>query len=128
VTSGVPQGSVLGPLFFLIFINDLPDYLMKQHSLSFSPVKLFADDLKTYRQVNTLPDAIHFQLLINSIVEWCQVWQLTINTSKCQILHLGKSNSSYSYHLLGHILPNPDLILDLGIHINKTLSFFLTLL
>jgi len=124
VTSGVPQGSVLGPLLFLMFVNDLPDYLIKTHSLTSSPVKLFADNIKAYQQVNTLSDAIFFQILINSIVSWCKYWQLSINVSKCQIIHLGKSNSLYTYHLSGEVLPNPALISDLGVKIDRTLSFF----
>ena len=87
VISGVPQGSVLGPLLFLMFINDLPCQIATTNH----PVKLFADDIKIYSVVNTILDALTFQLLINSIDDWCNIWQLKINVSKSLILHLGSS-------------------------------------
>jgi len=93
VTSGVPQGSVLGALLFLLFINDLPEYVSYNIPHA-AEVKLFADDIKAYSQINSLSDALLFQVLVNVIAEWCQVWQLTINSSKSQVLHLGNSNYS----------------------------------
>jgi len=123
VISGVPQGSVLGPLLFIIFINDLPDYLISKHSLLLSPVKLFADDLKMFKTKNSLADAFHFQALLNTILDWCRIWQLTINVEKCQILHLGKLNGRYSYGLNNLEIPNPPLVNDLGLLVDESLSF-----
>jgi len=88
VTSGVPQGSVLGHLLFLIFVNDLLLYLQNACHTSNS-VKLFADDIKTYRVVNSPLEAIEFQLHINLIEEWFVNWPLTVNIKKCIIVHLG---------------------------------------
>jgi len=124
VTSGVPQGSVLGSLLFLMFVNDLFHYLSFNNFLTFSPVKLFADDIKAYWHVNTLSDAIFFQAIINSIVDWCHLWQLAINPSKCQILHLGKANLPYSYDISNKVLPDPVLALDLGVQIDNNLTLF----
>ncbi|XP_075167423.1 uncharacterized protein LOC142239520 [Haematobia irritans] len=75
--SGVPQGSVLGPLLFNLFINDLPE------SISFSNTLLYADDLKLFKCVNSLLDAIHLQCDLNSIVNWCEINHMSLNVRKC---------------------------------------------
>ena len=85
VISGVPQGSVLGPLFFLLFINDLPQFLISKHSLQYSPIKLFANDAELCHTVNCISDALFLQSLLNSLHEWCETWQLSINSDKCQV-------------------------------------------
>ena len=123
VRSGVPQGSVLGPLLFNIFANDLPQYLMTTHSLPLSPVKLFADDVKMYRIVNCLNDAVYFQSLINSINSWCTESLLTINAEKCFIMHLGKTNPHFAYGLNSTKLPTTSLIKDLGVVFDPSLTF-----
>ena len=74
VLSGVPQGSILGPLLFLVFIHDLPS------SLSFVFPYLFADDTKFLGSSNA---SSHTQADINSLVSWCQKWNITLIMSKC---------------------------------------------
>ena len=81
VLSGVPQGSILGPLLFLLFINDITDYFSE--SLS---VKLFADDLKIYMEINTFSDIDVFQTGIDSIADWASRWQLKLASAKCQFI------------------------------------------
>ena len=81
VTSGVPQGSVLGPTLFIYFINDLPD-----EAESF--IKIFADDTKAYTSINTEEDQKRLQRTINNMVEWTNKWLLKFNNEKCKILHL----------------------------------------
>jgi len=88
VKSGVPQGRALGPLLFLLFINDLPTYLSSLNALHSSHIKLFADDIKAYSIVNSLQQALSFQVLINSIEGWCCDWQLRINIGKSIIVHV----------------------------------------
>ncbi len=123
VLSGVPQGSVLGPLLFIIFMNDLPDFLILNHSSCHPPLKLFADDLKTYYTINSLKDALYFQSFLNTICVWCNVWQLSLNTDKCELLHLGKTNLNFCYGLFGVLLPSPSRVRDLGVLIDSSLNF-----
>jgi len=123
ILSGVPQGSVLGPLLFNIFINDLPFYIMEHHGLSSPPLRLFADDIKTYRTVNCLQDALTLQSFLNSISAWCKDSQLKINVQKCFVLHLGPSNNHFVYGFDGVIIPTTELMKDLGVYIEPNLSF-----
>ena len=83
VISGIPQGSVLGPLLFVIYINDLPDVVC-------SNVLLFADDTKIFRQVATKDDALQLQEDIDALARWSDDWLLKFNIKKCHILTLGK--------------------------------------
>ena len=72
-TSGVPQSSHLGPILFLLFINDLPDRIIYSKSL------LFADDLKFFRTVSNINDCFLLQLDINAVVDWCVANNLQLN-------------------------------------------------
>ena len=69
VTSGIPQGSVVGPLLFITFINDLPDILQ-------SPVYLFADDTKIFRLIRTQEDTKALQLDLDRLSNWTNTWLL----------------------------------------------------
>jgi len=84
---------------------------------------LFADDIKTYRIANSIADAVEFQHLINLIDEWCSLWQLVVNINESFILHLGISNENYLYNLSWITLPSPSIVSDLGVAIDKSLSF-----
>ena len=81
--SGVPQGSVLGPLLFLIFINDLEDNTT-------GSVLKFADDTKIFRQVRDTRDNIRMQIDLDQLVEWAEKWQMQFNVSKCKVMYVGK--------------------------------------
>ena len=91
VTSGVPQGSVLGPTLFIYFINDLPNVINDAN------VKVFADDTKVYKSINNNEDSEILQKAIDSMYHWTQKWLLKFNKEKSKILHLGKNNPCYSY-------------------------------
>ena len=112
VTSGVPQGSVLGPLLFLLYINDLPENLKNL-------VSLFADDLKMYgrssmREIN--------QNDINKLEFWQNDWLLFFNTkdNKCKVMHVGKGNPCHEYYLQGKQLPTIEIEKDLGVTISSS--------
>ena len=81
-SSGVPQGSVLGPVLFLIVINDIPDILN-------CTVKLFADDTKLYSMTNTPDQKAQLQENIFTACEWATTWQMTFNMKKCKSMHMG---------------------------------------
>ena len=79
VVSGVPQGSVLGPLLFLLFINDLPDKIV-------SNTRLFADDCIVYRQINRPEDCLTLQGDLNTLAEWESNWGMAFHPQKCSVL------------------------------------------
>lgn len=115
VTSGVPQGSVLGPTLFIYFINDLPTVVSVF-------LKIFADDTKIYYPIRSLLDRDVLQQTIECLVEWSKIWQLEFNGGKCKVLHIGKHNPNYSYFIsedgvrkeLESILSEKDL----GVHVD----------
>ncbi len=106
-----------------MFMNDLPTFLISKFTASHPSLKLFADDLKTFYIVNSLNDALYFQSFLNSILEWCDQWQLSLNANKCELLHLGKSNFLFNYGLNGHLLPSSSRARDLGVLIDSSLTF-----
>ena len=78
VLSSVPQGSVLGPLLFNIYVNDMPNCVN-------SPILQFADDVKMFRAIGGAADFQQLQVDINSFVNWSIKWQLKFNVSKCNL-------------------------------------------
>ena len=94
MSSGVPQGSVLGPLLFIIFINDLPEAVK-------CGVKLYADDTKIYYIVNSIINSEELQQEINQLYEWSVIWQLEFHPDKCHVVHIGKKNIGASYFMAG---------------------------
>ena len=86
VTSGVPQGSVLGPILFLVFINDLPDGIR-------SKVRLFANDTAVYLAVSNLEDAKQLQEDLGRLGDWSLKWDMEFNPSKCPVIHVTRSKS-----------------------------------
>jgi len=85
VTSGVPQGSVLGPLLFMLYINDITDGLQ-------STLEMLADDSKLYRIIKTPRDIEILQDDLNYISNWSKLWLLKFNTFKCIVIHLGRGD------------------------------------
>ena len=116
VISGVPQGSVLGPLLFAIFINDLPS-LMKNRVL------LFADDTKVYSSISHDNPTSSMQDDINTCIGWAEVGQLPFNISKCKLLHIGQNNPRYCYKMNGVDIIKVNEEKDLGVVINCNLKF-----
>ena len=116
VSSGIPQGSVLGPTLFVLFINDLPNCVT-------STIKLFADDAKLYRAVSTSDDSECLQKDLDALANWTQKWLLPFNTSKCSVLHLGSGNPKVTYNISGVVLEQASVEKDLGVLIDEQLKF-----
>ena len=121
VTSGVPQGSVLGPTLFIYYINDLPNVVDN------SSIKIFADDTKVYKAINSENDIKDLQTAIDAMFQWTQKWLLQFNQEKCKVLHLGKNYPKHKY-TIGNIdnktiLDETDLEKDLGVLIDTDLNF-----
>jgi hypothetical protein len=93
VLSGVPQGSVLGPTLFLIFINDID----RAVDVTSTVLLKFADDTKVARVVESEEQREELQSAINKLVKWSEEWQMMFNAGKCHILHLGGRNAMYEY-------------------------------
>ena len=97
VLSGVPQGTVLGPLLFLVHINDLPDAVR-------SKVRLFADDCLLYRKIKTAKDQEELQNDLSKLEIWAKNWGMKFNAKKCYILSISNKGKSKFYELDNYIL------------------------
>ena len=96
VISGVPQGSVLGPLLFVIFINDIDNF-----TRNISIMLKFADDTKLGNVASGVGDCENLQQTINELLVWAETWCMKFNTAKCKVLHLGRTNSHHIYNMNG---------------------------
>jgi len=119
VRSGIPQGSVMGPVLFVLFINDLPDQLE-------SRVLMYADDTKIYAKVNNEAEQNRLQDDLANVLRWAEKWQLRFNLEKCKVMHYGRSNQNYSYNMCEQPLMRMQVTeeeKDLGILFTKDLKF-----
>ena len=116
VTSGVPQGSVLGPLLFTIFINDIDNAV---DTINCFLLK-FADDTKGVRVVNSEADALKLQEDLDSLYSWSVDWQILFNLDKCHVLHFGNNNPNHNYFINGHQLSTVEEEKDLGVYITNS--------
>ena len=118
VKSGVPQGSVLGPLLFLIFINDLAENTT-------SSVRLFADDCVMYRPIRHANDCEALQEDLNKLHDWEERWQLRCNATKCNILratHARKKIITKTYKLNGVSLAETSSTTYLGVELSADMK------
>ena len=118
VDSGVPQGTVLGPLLFLLFINDLPSVLDPG-----TAVRLFADDCLVYRSIDSEQDQLLLQQDLDALNLWGQCWGMRFNTKKCQVMHIGKQSRHHFYQLNNEILTTATEVKYLGITLTDDLKW-----
>ena len=111
VKSGVPQGSVIGPLLFLLFINDMPNEMNCN-------IQLFADDANILKTVDNEEDHQDLAKYLDNLENWARLWQMRFN-----VLHLGSRNPRYDYNLGDLILEAATEEKDLGVIIDEKLKF-----
>lgn len=119
VTSGVPQGSHLGPILFNIFINSISE------CFKYSEFQLFADDLKLYKCINSLQDCLELQEDVDRLNNYCISNDLHLNINKCYLVRFTRNRKliQYNYHITGNILEVKNTIRDLGIIYDSKLMF-----
>ena len=118
VISGIPQVSVLGPMLFICFINDLPKNVKTN-------VFIFADDTKLFATVPENNAALQQDL--SNLQNWSEKWQLCFNTTKCKVMHLGNQAEPSDYFMLANnelnTLETVHMEKDLGVNVDDELNF-----
>nr|XP_047129564.1 uncharacterized protein LOC124809495 [Hydra vulgaris] len=84
----VPQGSVFGPLLFILYINDLPDYITHH-------IKIYADDCKIIAVLKSDKDKTTLKIDIDNLVDRSHKWNMPLNFDKCKVMHVGRGNSKF---------------------------------
>ena len=120
VTSGIPHGSVLGPVLFIIYINDLP-------KSCYCSTLLFADDTKVFYQVKSTADCEKLQVDLNHLQSWADSWQLCFHPQKCKVMRIGNGHPEFTYQMTVDGLPT-DLDTthtekDLGVYVDDKYKF-----
>ena len=116
VPCSVPQGSVLGPILFIIYINDIDGCIEDIIALLLK----FADDTKVIKRISTVADNLALQDVINNLMAWARKWQMSFNVGKCKILHLGNNNPQFVYNMEGVTLNVTSNQKDLGVFVDQS--------
>jgi len=117
VISGVPQGSVLGPILFLIFINDM-DKDLGSHIIKFAD----DSDTKVFCGISEVQDCEILQKDLASLQKWTEDWLMQFNVEKCKVMHIGRHNPEFRYTLLDKQLETVNEEKDLGVLISDDLK------
>ena len=120
LTSGVIQGSCLGPLLFVLYINDVVEVFSNGIKC-----KLYADDVKLYTVITTEADSAALQNALDKLHIWSDTWQLNISSTKCSILEVGNKNRypNVDYFLHNSSVNKANICKDLGVIIDQRLTF-----
>jgi hypothetical protein len=117
VLSGVPQGSVLGPILFLVFINKLDTMA----HLS-TEIKKFVDDTKLGQVIRSQRDSICLQECLDKMTKWAEEWGMAFNVGKCKVMHVGPRNLGYEYSMGGTVLKTTVEERDIGVTVSSSLK------
>jgi hypothetical protein len=117
VLSGVPQGSVLGPILFLIFINDLGRVARMIDAL-----RKFADDTKLGQRAETMQERESMQEALDNLCQWADTWGMQFNVGKCKVMHFGHRNLRHKYKMNGQELQETEEEVDIGVMVTKDLK------
>ena len=118
VTSGVPQGTVLGPLLFLLFISDLPTVLDPS-----TRCRLFADDCLVYQVINSIDDQLQLQKYFAALEKWSHQWGMHLNAKKCKVMMISRRKPLDKFYELNNtILDRVSSCTYLGVTISNTQS------
>lgn len=122
VTSGVPQGSKIGPTLFIMYINDIFE------CIHHSEILLFADDCKIFKEINTDIDCQQLQDDFNRLIEWCKIWKMKLHPDKCVFMNFTMKRSNdvmFDYSLGESSLNRVYEMKDLGVYFTPNLNFSL---
>jgi Reverse transcriptase (RNA-dependent DNA polymerase) len=119
--SGVPQGSHLGPLFFIIDINDVFQIFNDSRVQAFG----YADDLKIFMTIKSLNDCLILQRNLDNLMNWCVVNKFDLNASKCKTITFGRGANTidFQYKIGDNVLENVDKMKDLGVWMDERMTF-----
>ena len=117
VLSGVPQGSVLGPIMFIIYINDLDDA-----TSNIDVINKFADDTKIGHVICSEKDQQDMQKCLDNLCEWAHVWGMKFNEKKCSVIHFGRNNPQFDYTMNNIPLCKSQEERDVGVKITSSLK------
>ena len=111
----MPQGSVLGPCLFVIYINHIDDAVS-------SKILKFGDDTKITASISSVEERTILQTDLTRLMEWSETWQMKFNVNKFKVMHYGFNNPSYEYSMNDEVLIDTEEERDLGVTIHKSLK------
>ena len=117
VKSGVPQGSLLGPVLFSVYLNDI-DLIVELITLLIK----FADDTKLAHEIRNEEDRKLLQQCLDELMAWAARWGMAFNTAKCKVMHVGRHNPQFDYKMGDHTLEKTTVERDIGVLVNSNLK------
>ena len=121
VRSGVPQGSILGPVLFTLYVNDIPSEIE-------NIISMYADDTKVYTAITSEGSVTSLKSDLRKLEAWAQLMQMRFHPAKCKVMHLGKNNTKQTYQMRTtegkyHNLEETEVEKDLGVEVDNKLKF-----